>query len=158
VPKILIANKQKFQFTIVVGDKDTAQFEEDRKEGPAVPQYTLFAQVAGVVRGGGGGSGISIGVGGSGLSVDQAAGRRRWFAIGKITADRAEILTYNWAASLTERLSSFVEQHAGWARQRDVLLQRILYQVHVTRDTYTTPATGLLISLHGCRKWDSSIG
>jgi hypothetical protein len=131
VPKVLIANKQKFLFTIVVGDSETAQVEEDRKEGPTVPHHTLFAQVTGGARVG---SGIGGAGGGGPSSVDQVSmGRRRWFAIGKITADRAEVLTYNWATSLTERLSSFVEQHAGWARQRDVVLQRILYQVRTTR-------------------------
>ncbi len=130
MPKVLIANKQKFLFTIVVGDSETAQVEEDRKEGPTVPHHTLFAQVTGGARVG---SGIG-GAGGGPSSVDQVSvGRRRWFAIGKVTADRAEVLTYNWATSLTERLSSFVEQHAGWARQRDVVLQRILYQVRTTR-------------------------
>jgi len=103
VPKVPIPTKQHFEFTILVDDEDRLE-ETDRKEGaPASQTHRLYPQ-----RG--------------------AVGRRRCFAIGKVAADRTEVITYNWASALTDRLASFVDNHTVWVRQRDALLQRILYQ------------------------------
>lgn len=119
VPCVSIANKHKFLFTIIVNDGDDDELSRDDglgKDGaPNAPQHTLFAHLMSA-RGG----------------SDTNPEHRRWFAIGMVAADKAEILIYNWATSLTDRLSSFVEQYAGWARQRESLLQRILYQVRTT--------------------------
>ncbi len=146
VPRIQLVDKNRFQFTIISGNLDnhtkrvditnqnemhtnlSTQSSEDfssnqkkelvknesehnkEAEGYSTNEQMLLGHIAGVKH----------------LPTGEV--KRGWLFAAHVTGERIELLAYNWAPSLTERLDSFLENYGRWTKQREKLLSNIFAQ------------------------------